>query len=247
MSSSADPQPHSPPPGQFATTHWSLVLAAGAGESQAALAELCQAYWLPLYVYLRRRGHSQHDAEDITQGFFSMLLQREDLRGLDPQRGKFRSFLLGSMKHFLANRRERDRALKRGGGRTIVSLDVDKAESHCRLEPAHDHTPERAFERQWALTLLERTLDALRNEAAVAGKLGEFDRLKVYLTGQRQDETYAQLAEELQSSEDAIKQAVSRMRKRYRQQLRREIAQTTNGADEVDDEIRELFAALRPN
>jgi RNA polymerase sigma-70 factor (ECF subfamily) len=215
------------------------------GESRAALAELCQAYWMPLYVYVRRRGLSPHDAEDVTQAFFSMLLEREDLRGVDPGRGKFRSFLLASMKHFLANRHQRAMAQKRGGGQTVISLDAKTAESHCQLEPADNETPERAFERQWALTLLERTLDVLRSEAEAEGKLADFDRLKVYLTGERQEVGYAGLAEQLQTTEDAVKQSVSRLRKRYRQQLRREIAQTIDTPDGVDDEIRALFASLR--
>lgn len=245
MTSSADEQPAAPRRDRFATTHWSLVLAAGAGENRAALSELCEAYWLPLYVYVRRLGHTQHEAEDATQAFFAMLLEREDLRTVDPARGKFRSFLLASMKHFLANRRRHAAAQKRGGGRTVVSLDVQTAESHYRLEPADDQTPERTFERQWALTLLARTLDVLRREAEAGGKLPVFDCLKMYLTGARGDFSYAQAADALAMTEDAVKQAVSRLRRRYREQLRREIAHTIGDAEDVDDEIRALFAALR--
>lgn len=248
MSKTTDRPSSAASPGQFATTHWSVVLAAGDEQhpdSRTALAALCEAYWMPLYAYLRRSGRAPSDAEDLTQGFFADLLQRRDLRRVDPRLGKFRSFLLASLKHFLANEHDHRTAQKRGGGRTITSLDVASAESQCSIEPTDGNTPEREFDRQWALTLLRRTLDALRSEQASAGKDEQFEQLKGFLTGDRRDVTYAELAEQMGSTEDAVRQAASRLRRRYRERLRQEIAQTVSAAGEVDDEIRDLFAALR--
>jgi RNA polymerase sigma-70 factor (ECF subfamily) len=248
MSKIADRPSQPGPPDQFATTHWSLVLAAGDEQhpdSRAALGELCEAYWLPLYAYLRRSGRSPEDADDLTQGFFAALLERRDLQRVDPQLGKFRSFLLASLKHFVANEHDRRTAQKRGGGRTIVSLDVAAAESHFAVEPADEHTPEREFDRQWALTLLRRTLEGLRSEQERAGKGEHFERLKGFLTGEQGEGAYAELAREMESTEAALKQAVSRLRRRYRERLRQEISQTVSAPGEIDDEIRDLFAALR--
>ena len=249
MSNIADRQSSAAgPPGQFATTHWSLVRAAGDEQhphSRAALSELCEAYWLPLYAFLRRSGRAPEDAEDLTQGFLADLLDRRDLRRVDPQLGKFRSFLLASLQHFLANEHDRRMTLKRGGGRTIVSLDAASAESQCAIEPADRHTPEREFDRQWAMVLLRRTLEGLRSEQTAAGNAEQFERLKGFLTGEGNDVGYAELAQQTGSTVDAVKQSVSRLRRRYRERLRQEISQTVSAPGEVDDEIRDLFKALR--
>ena len=171
----------------FPTTLWTVVLHAGRDEpaqAQAALAQLCQGYWYPLYSFIRRRGYSPHDAQDLTQAFFAHLLEKRGLGRVDPEQGRFRTFLLASLKNFLANDWDKSHALKRGGGQTIVSLDEDSAESRYRLEPSHDLTPERHFERQWAMTLLDQVLDALRDEYHAEGKGDLFEELKAVLTGQ---------------------------------------------------------------
>jgi RNA polymerase sigma factor (sigma-70 family) len=238
-----------PPSGsqQFATTRWSLVLAAGqrsSPQSSAALATLCENYWYPLYAYVRRRGHQADEARDFTQAFFARLLEKNDLAAADPGRGRFRSFLLTSLKHFLANEWDRNRAQKRGGGRSALSIDFGTAEERYRAEPAHDLTPERIFERRWAFVLLENVLARLHDESAQAGKSDSFDRLKGFLTGEQPTGTYGQLAAELNMSEGAVKVAVHRLRRRYRELLRAEIEETVADPDEIDREIRDLFSAL---
>jgi RNA polymerase sigma factor (sigma-70 family) len=241
---------HDPAPSgsrQFATTRWSLVLAAGkrsSPQSSAALATLCENYWYPLYAYVRRRGHEANEAEDFTQAFFARLLEKNDLAAADPGRGRFRSFLLASLKHFLANEWDRARAEKRGGGRSVLSIDFGTAEERYRAEPSHDLTPERIFERRWALVLLENVLARLHDESAQAGKADSFDRLKGFLTGEQSAVTYGQLAAELNMSEGALKVAVHRLRRRYRELLRAEIEETVADAEEIDQEIRDLFSAL---
>jgi RNA polymerase sigma-70 factor (ECF subfamily) len=232
---------------QFATTRWSLVLAAGrrsSPQSSAALATLCENYWYPLYAYVRRRGHEAHEAEDFTQAFFARLLEKNDLTAADPGRGRFRSFLLTSLKHFLANEWDRHRAQKRGGGRSVLSIDFGTAEERYRAEPAHDLTPEKIFERRWALVLLENVLARLHGESAQAGKADSFDYLKGFLTGEQSAGTYGQLAAELNTSEGALKVAVHRLRRRYRELLRAEIEETVADPQEIDQEIRDLFSAL---
>ena len=232
----------------FTTTHWSVVLAAGqraSPDSRRALAMLCERYWFPLYAYVRRSGHSSHDAEELTQEFLTQLIEKEYLQDVDRQRGKFRSFLLAALKHFLSKQRERTRAKKRGGGRVPVSLDFRDAESRYKLEPTDELTPERLYERRWALTLLDEVLHRLQQEFTDAGKLAVFDRLKGALTGSQDSPTYRQIAEDLAMTEGAVKVAVHRLRRRYRELLKEEIAQTVKDPAEIDDELRELFAAVR--
>jgi RNA polymerase sigma-70 factor (ECF subfamily) len=230
----------------FATTHWSLVLAArdrASPQSRQALAELCAAYWYPLYAYVRRRGHDADQAQDLTQEFFARLLEKDYLRVVDRAKGKFRSFLLAALQHFLSNEYDRARARKRGGGR-VLSIDYLAAEDRYRLEPAHTLTPEKLFERRWALTLLDQVL--VRLSAEWRDKQNVFARLKVFLTGEEGAARYGQIAAELEMSEGAIKVAIHRLRKRYRELLRQEIERTLEAPDGTDDEIRELFAALGP-
>ncbi|MHC4461828.1 MAG: RNA polymerase sigma factor [Planctomycetota bacterium] len=238
-----------PGTGRFATTHWSVVRAAGQPESpryQQALATLCRTYWFPLYAYLRRQGYNSHQAEEYTQAFFARLLEKHGLRLADPKRGKFRSFLLSSLKHFLADERDRTRARKRGGGRKVLSLDFENAESQYALEPAHELTPEKLFERSWALTVLERTMARLQAKSAGIKKRKLFDHLKVFLTVKKSSVPYREVAAELDMTEGAVKVAVHRLRQRYRELLRDEIAQTVTTAEQIDEEIRDLFAALAP-
>jgi DNA-directed RNA polymerase specialized sigma24 family protein len=232
---------------QFATTRWSLVSAAGqrgSPQSSAALATLCENYWYPLYAYVRRWGYQADEAQDFTQAFLARLLEKNDLAAADPGRGRFRSFLLTSLKHFLANEWDRARAEKRGGGRSVLSIDFGTAEERYRAEPSHDVTPEKIFERRWALVLLENVLARLHDESAQTGKADSFDRLKGFLTGEQTAVTYGQLAAELNTSEGALKVAVHRLRRRYHELLRAEIEETVADPQEIDQEIRDLFSAL---
>ncbi|HWL53426.1 MAG TPA: sigma-70 family RNA polymerase sigma factor [Chthoniobacteraceae bacterium] len=226
----------------FATTRWTMVLKAQGDSTlaQTALAELCQAYWFPLYAYVRRRGYGAHDAEDLTQGFFARLLRLESLGGVRRERGRFRAFLLASMKHYLADERDRASARKRAAEKN-VSLDAGLAEHRYGRETTDPLTPERLFERQWALALLESVLQRLAGEYEAAGKTALFDELRFALTGDRSDVPYATLAGRLGMSEEAVRVAVHRLRHRYRRLLRHEVAQTVENASEVADEL----AALR--
>ena len=236
-----------PGAGRFATTHWSVVLAAGRPKSasyQQALETLCQTYWFPLYTYLRRQGYDSHQAEDCTQAFFAGLLARGGLRLADPKRGKFRSFLLTSLKNFLSNERARARAKKRGGGRKVLSLDFQNAESQYALEPRDELSPDKLFERSWALTVLARTMAHLQAEATSTNKQKLFDHLKVYLTAEKSSVPYRDVAAELDMTEGAVRVAIHRLRRRYRELLRDEIAQTVTSDDQIDEEIRDLFTAL---
>jgi RNA polymerase sigma-70 factor (ECF subfamily) len=234
------------PSSHFATTHWSLVLAArdraepGAAD---ALASLCALYWYPLYAYVRRRGHGPDDAHDLTQELFARLLEKDFLAGVDRGKGKFRSFLLAACTHFLANERDRVRAKKRGGGRTVFSLDAADAEGRYRTEPAGGLTPEKLFERRWALAVLQQVMGRLRAEFEAKGKGHMLDRLRGFLVGER-GTGYRQAADVLGLSEGAIKVAVHRLRQRYRELLHEEIGRTVGSAEEVEDEVRALFAAL---
>ena len=231
-------------PKNFPTTLWTVVLDAGQDDPaqvQAALAQLCEGYWYPLYSFIRRRGYSPHDAQDLTQAFFAYLLEKRGLGCVDPERGRFRTFLLASLKNFLANDWDKANALKRGGGQTIVSLQPESAESRYQLEPSHDLTPERLFERQWALTLLDQVLAALRDEYHSEGKGALFEELKAALIGQAGG--YADMAARLKQSAGAIKVAVHRMRSRYRELIRARIAETV-GEGDVEDEMRQLLAVL---
>jgi RNA polymerase sigma-70 factor (ECF subfamily) len=233
-------------PSQFATTHWSLVLAArdraepGADD---ALASLCGLYWYPLYAYVRRRGRGPEDAHDLTQGFFARLLEKDFLAGVDRGKGKFRSFLLASCNHFLANEHDRARAKKRGGGRPVLSLDAADAEGRYRAEPADALSPEKLFERRWAVALLQQVMSRLRDEFEAKGKGRLFDRLRGSLVGEK-GTGHRAAADELGLSEGAVKVAVHRLRQRYRELLHEEIARTVAAPDEVEEEIRSLFAAL---
>ena len=213
-----------------------------AGDSRAALEKLCAAYWPPVYAWVRREGHGHEAAQDLTQEFFARLLEKSWLDGVDRERGRFRSWLLASMKHFLANEWDRANRLKRGGGQTVLSLDAQTAEARYALEPADHMTADRIFERRWALTLLEQVLVRLRREFAAAGKGTLFDELKAALTGGKLD--YSEIAARLNLNEGAVRVAVHRLRLRYRDLVRAEIAETVATEDEVDAEVQHLFAAL---
>jgi RNA polymerase sigma-70 factor (ECF subfamily) len=230
---------------RFATTRWSVVLAAARDDRspavKQALATLCETYWYPLYAYLRRRGCSADDAQDTIQEFFLHLLEKHSLRVADSQRGKFRSFLLASLNHFQANERRQASAQKRGGTQLPVALDFLSGEHRYALEPSEDLTPEKIYERRWALTLLETTLSRLRQEYDRRGKLELFDALKVLLSGEDRTESYREIAARLGITEGAVKVAVHRLRRRYGELLREEISQTVSGPDDVDGEIHALF------
>ena len=232
----------------FAATRWTLVLAAARGNvtprAAEAMAELCRLYWYPLYAYVRRRGYDTHEAEDLTQEFFLRLLAKNYLIGVDRQKGKFRAFLLTAVRHFLANEWDRTQTQKRGGGRTLLSIDTADAENRYRLEPSHDLTPEKLFERRWALTVLDHVLARLQAELTAEGKQPLFDRLRTFLTGGRDQGGYAAAAAQLEMTEAAVKTVVHRLRRRYRQLLRDEIAQTVATPEEIDDEIQYLLACL---
>jgi RNA polymerase sigma factor (sigma-70 family) len=230
---------------QFPTTRWTLVVAAGdphRKEAQPALVSLCENYWYPLYAYLRRRGYSADEAQDLTQEFFMRLLEGRYLDRACPEKGRFRSFILTSLKYFVADEKDRQRALKRGGG-TVVSLEFSSGEEWYQREPAHDETPERIFERRWALAVLDRVMETLRNDFVQHGHLEHFERLKVFLLGQS-DVPYAALALEMNTSEGALKVAIHRLRKRYRELLRREISDTVADPVEVESELRFLATVL---
>ena len=213
-------------------------------EAGAALAELCQRYWYPLYAYVRRRVGDVSEAQDLTQEFFARLLEKNTLAAASRERGRFRAFLLGAMKNFLANEWDKAKALKRGGGRPPISLALDTAESKLTLEPAHELTPEKLYERQWALTLLELVVERIEAEYSAAGKARQFTLLKPALTGNRAAIDYAAAAAALEMSEDAVRQAAHRLRRRFREILREELLQTVADPAEVDDEIRSLFTTL---
>jgi RNA polymerase sigma-70 factor (ECF subfamily) len=232
----------------FATTRWSLIVAArdrNAPEARAALSELCRVYWYTVYAYVRHRGWSHDEAQDVTQEFFTRLLEKDVLASVDEGRGRFRSFLLAACRHFLSNERDRTHAQKRGGDRHVLSLDFADAEGRYHQEPARAETPERLFERRWAVALLGQVLDRLQQEYLAAGKSRLFQSLKIYLTGDG-GPSYAQVAAELGSSEGAVKVAIHRLRRRYRELLREEIAQTVESAEQVEDEIQALFRAVAP-
>ena len=231
----------------FHTTHWSMVLAAaeqGTPAAEQALACLCQSYWQPLYAYLRRTGHSIHDAQDLTQAFVARLMSKSYLRSADPERGRFRSFLLIALKHFVANERKAARAQKRGGDRVTISYDFSSAEAAYRAHPVDTWTPERVFEHRWALQLLDQVLAALEAEHVAAGKGELFARLKCFLTADSRTLAYRTAADELKLNEAQVKMAVHRLRRRYRELLRAEITRTVSSPHEVEDELAQLFAVL---
>jgi RNA polymerase sigma-70 factor (ECF subfamily) len=223
------------------------VLAAGQGtpsEAHEALSTLCGLYWYPLYAFTRRQGREAEDARDSVQGFFTRLLEKNDLAAVDRQRGRFRAWLLASLKHYLANEWNRERAQKRGGGLTSLSIDTETAEGRYQHEPSHDLTPEKLYERRWALTLLEHVLSTLEQECARIGKQPLFEKLRGTLTGNVEQAPYAEVARTLDMSEQAVKVAVHRLRGRYRELLRAEIAQTVERPEDIEDEIRLLLLSL---
>jgi RNA polymerase sigma-70 factor (ECF subfamily) len=239
--------PDSPSHGSpFEQTHWSVVLAAGntidTTQARLALGQLCAAYWYPLYTFVRRAGHSPHDAQDLTQEFFARLLEKNWLGGVDRSRGRFRSWLLTSMKHFLANEWDKSQAQKRGGGEVLLSLDSVDAESRYELEPVDHTTADLLYDRRWALAMLDTVLARLRDEFTAAGKVELFDALKPMLTGGKSP--YAEIGAQLGISEGAVKVAVHRLRDRYRDLIRAEIASTVATPAEIDDELHHLLAAL---
>jgi len=230
----------------FRTTHWSVVLAAGRGESpgaQEALERLCQTYWYPLYVFVRRQGYSPEDAQDLTQGFFERVLEKNYFGQADRDKGRLRAFLLAALKHFLSDQRDRERAAKRGGGKTTLSLDAQDAEDRYLLEPADTATPDKLFERRWALTVIEQARVRLRAEYAAGGKSEIYEQLKLVETGERGELTYAEIGKRVGLSESGVKTAALRMRRRYAELLREEIAQTVATVSEIDEEIRHLLIA----
>ena len=235
-------------PREFATTHWSLVVAAKPDEAsqtfaRKALEELCRAYWYPLYAFVRYRGYSSDDAQDLTQSFFARIIETGGLASADPERGRFRSYLLGAMKHFLANQWHRDRAQKRGGGVTFLALDALDPESRYLLEPAQSTDPDACFDREWAQESIARAMEALRAESQASGKGQLFEALQTSLIGE--EPARSETAARLGMTVGAVKVAVFRLRQRYRELLRAEIAETVSDPSDIDDEMRQLVAALR--
>jgi RNA polymerase sigma-70 factor (ECF subfamily) len=232
---------------QFATTHWSVVLAAGdsaSPESQEALEKLCRAYWFPLYAFVRRKGYSPEDAQDLTQEFFRQLLEKHRLRLADPVRGKFRSFLLASMAHFLVHEWDRFKAIKRGANFTFVSWDELGAEQRYGAEVPIGLLPDQAFDQQWALALLETVLGRLRDELTSAGRAEFFECARPWLLAEPEPGDYARAAVTLRMSHAGLKMAVSRLRRRYGDLLQQEIAQTVSTAQQVEEELRHLIEVL---
>jgi RNA polymerase sigma factor (sigma-70 family) len=231
----------------FVTTHWSVVLNAGdlnTAIAHRALTKLCQTYWFPLYAFVRRRGFSAPDAEDLTQEFFARFLEHNWVGNADREKGRFRTFLLSAMNHFLANEWDKARAQKRGGGIAPLPLEFNAAETRYVREPADNVTPEQHFERRWAMTLLETVINRLRAEYEQEGKADLFAALNPCLVGDRTAQPYEELARTLGLTEGAVKSAVHRLRQRYRQLLRDEIAQTVSGPADVDEELKHLIAVL---
>ncbi|WP_425615096.1 RNA polymerase sigma factor [Anatilimnocola sp. NA78] len=213
--------------------------------ARAALAELCERYWFPLYAFVRRKGHEPDDAADLTQAFFAKLLESNSLTTVDPARGRFRSFLLASLTHFIANHWRAEKAQKRGGGQLVsLEMNFDDGESRYRLEPSHQETPERIFARRWALSVLQQAMTGLAAEMTAGGKQQQFEVLRGYLDDSTQA-SYAQAATALGMSEVAVRVAVHRLREKYRRQLRAQIAQTVDIEADIDGELRDLLAALR--
>ncbi len=231
----------------FATTHWSVVLAAGhssAPGAQEALEKLCRTYWYPLYAYVRRKGHSPEDAQDLTQAFFAQLLERHSLRQVRGE-GRFRSFLLSALEHFLAAEWNRAHRQKRGGQFTFISLDEVSPEKRYQLEPVDEMTPEKIYDRRWAMTVLDQALAALRSECRAGGKDDLFAELSPVLCGDKTEAPYAEIGARLVLSEGAVKSAAHRLRERYGELVRHEIAQTVNSPDQLEQELSHLSAALR--
>jgi RNA polymerase sigma-70 factor (ECF subfamily) len=232
----------------FATTHWSVVLRAGEAGSVAgttALERLCQSYWYPVYAEIRRRGHGEHDAQDLTQEFFACLLRRDSFASASPAKGRFRSYLLGALDYFLNDARARAGSLKRGGGREIVSLETLDGEARYRAEPATRETPETVFDRRWLLSLIETGLHTLEAEQAAAGKGTQFARLKLFLAAETEVGDYRQIAAALGLKTGAVAVAVHRLRHRYREIIRAAVRQTLLNPEELDDELRHLLGGTK--
>lgn len=247
MTSEHSSQPSSAPGDIFATTHWTAVLAAGRRhEPQAdrALEQLCQTYWFPLYAYVRRRGHEKADAEDLVQAFFASFLAKNYLEGLSAERGKFRAFLLASLKHFLANEWDKSQRQKRGGGITHLSLDWQTADTKFQVAATNEPSPDQAFDREWALALLSKVIERMQAECEADGKASLFEQLKVFLAAGKGETAQSEVAKALGMEEGAVRVAVHRLRKRYRQLLRDEIANTLSDPAMVDEEMRALFGAF---
>jgi RNA polymerase sigma-70 factor (ECF subfamily) len=234
-------------PRAFATTHWSLVLAAGeqgSPEAAAAMAELCRTYWYPLYAYVRRKGYSRDDAQDLTQELFARFLERRSFALADRRRGRFRSFLLASLENFLAKEWRRSQRLKRGGGRRHISWDAEEAEGRYLQEAAEELSAERIYERRWALTLLEQALEALRAEYVAGGRAPIFEALRPALSGDGRAD-YEELSAGLGMTPGALRVAAHRLRQRYAEQVRAEVARLVQRPEDIEDEVRHLFEALR--
>ncbi len=230
---------------RFTTTHWSVVLMAGQADSpqaNEALEKLCRIYWYPLYVYVRRQGNSPEDAQDLTQIFFSRLLEKHYFAKADPDRGKFRTFLLRSMKNFLVNEWKRAGRLKRGGDLTFLSIDANVAEDRYATEPANESDPDAAYEQRWAVTLIEQVLATLRRDYSAADKARLFEELKGFIWGDKSTASYAEIAGHLNLNEGSVKVAVHRLRQRFREILRAEVAHAVARPDDVDDELRYLIS-----
>ena len=231
----------------FATTRWTVVLAAGrtgAPQADVALEELCRTYWYPIYAYVRRHGHSREDAEDLTQAFFARLLEKNYLEGISSDKGKFRAFLLVAVKRFLANEWDRARSQKRGGGVRPLSLDWQDADTRYQIHPADNLSPDKLYDRAWAVTMLERVITRLRDESGAEGKAGLYEQLKTFLMAGKSDIPCAQAAAALGLSEGAVRVAIHRLRRRYRELLREEVAQTLSDPAQADEEMQALFSAL---
>ncbi len=232
----------------FATTHWSVVLAAGnQGDPDArqALETLCRAYWIPVYAFLRRRGHAPADAEDYTQGFFLRILDRGVLSKADPDRGRFRSFLLACLNHYVADERDKARAARREGARPLSGIDTNAANERYLSEPADTNSPDRLFERKWALAVMEHAMENLREEHRIAGLSAEFEALREFLAGSSEHRDYEQAAARTGQSPNAVAVAVHRLRRRYRDFVRREVAATVANPDDLEAEMRHLLGILR--
>lgn len=232
---------------RFRTTKWSMVLAAQDSRDQSsrkALGSLCEVYWFPLYVFVRRQGHGHDDALDLTQSYFVTLMEKDFLGDVRREAGKFRSFLLASMKHFLSHEREKAQALKRGGGVALISLDATVVERRLALEPIQEQTPEKAYEKHWALTVLERIQCRLREEFEREGKVDEFKELSPFLSGDGGGKPYREVAATLDTTEAAVKMGVLRLRRRFGKLLREEIAQTVQEEGEIEGEIRFLLSVV---
>jgi RNA polymerase sigma-70 factor (ECF subfamily) len=231
----------------FTTTHWSVVLQAGESTSPRAaeaLEALCRTYWYPIYAYARRQGRAPHDAQELTQEFFARLLARNSLQTVERERGKFRSFLLAAMNHFLADEHDRAHAAKRGGGKPIISLDECEAEDRYRVDGPSPLAPDQVFEKRWAITLLQAAFEKLRRESVAAGKAARFEQLKVFLENGTEPGDYDRLGRELGMTANTVAAAVHRLRQRYRELVRAEVAQTVARLDEVDEEMQHLLAVL---